>query len=113
MFPLEEQGAARERLADCLRGIVCQRLLKRKKIRGRVLSTEVLVNNYSVRECIRDPSRVKGLTQLLERSRDQGMHSMDQDLVALAREGLIEAETALAFASSQTDVRRALSGIGT
>lgn len=113
MFPQEEQGAARERLADCLRGIVCQRLLKRKKMRGRVLTTEVLVNNYSVRECIRDPSRVKGLTQLLERSKDQGMHSMDQDLVSLAREGLIEVETALAFATSQTDVRRALSGIGT
>jgi twitching motility protein PilT len=112
MMPAEEQTSTRERLADCLRGIICQRLLPRKKGRGRVLATEVALNNHSVKELIRDPARLRGITLVLERANDRNMHHLDQDLAALAREGLVELEVALGVASSPSDLRRNLSMTG-
>jgi twitching motility protein PilT len=109
MFLPEEQAAARERIADALRGIVCQRLLPRKKARGRVLATEVLVNNYTVKECIRDSTRLKTLPTVLERGGDRQMHTLDQQLIVLAAEGLVEAAVALAYAAAPNDLRRTLS----
>ncbi len=108
MMQAEEQPATRERLADCLRGIVTQRLLPRKKGRGRVLATEVCMNNHSVREVMRDPARLRSITQLLERGGDRLMHSLDQDLTNLVREGVIDADVAIISASSPTDLRRNL-----
>ncbi len=113
MFPSEDQAAARERIADALRGIVCQRLLPRKKARGRVLATEVLVNTYSVKECIRDPARLKTLPLTIERGGEKQMHTLDQALGILVAEGLVEAAVALTFATAPSDLRRAmnLSGV--
>lgn len=108
MFAPEEQAATRERIADGLRGIICQRLLPRKKARGRVLATEVLVNNYTVKECLRDPARLKTLPTVLERGGDRQMHTLDQQLIQLAAEGLVEQSVALAFAAAPNDLRRTL-----
>ncbi|MBK7861948.1 MAG: PilT/PilU family type 4a pilus ATPase [Archangiaceae bacterium] len=112
MMPTEEQPATRERLADCMRGIVSQRLLPRKKGRGRVLATEVCMNSHSVKDLIRDPARLRGMVQLLERGGDRFMHSLDQDLTALVREGVVEAEIAIGNATSPTDLRRNLTLAG-
>lgn len=108
LFQPEEQAATRERIADALRGVICQRLLPRKKARGRVLATEVLVNNYSVKECIRDPSKLKALPTVLERGGDRQMHTLDQQLIQLAHEGLVETAVALAYAAAPNDLRRTL-----
>jgi twitching motility protein PilT len=108
MMPAEEQASTRERLADCMRGVIGQRLLPRKKGRGRVLATEVCMNSHSVREAMRDPARLRGLAQLLERAGDRLMHSLDQDLMNLVREGVVESEIAIGNAASPTDLRRNL-----
>ena len=112
MMPAEEQANTRERIADCLRGIMGQRLLPRKKTRGRVLASEVCLNNHSVKELIRDPARLRGINQLIERAGDRIMHTLDQDLANLVREGLVEVEVAIGNAASPTDLRRTLTLAG-
>jgi twitching motility protein PilT len=112
MYPADEQLSARARLADCLRAVVCQMLVARKGANARVLTTEVMVNNYRVKECIRDPSRTAALPQVLEKSREQGMHTFDEDMLLMVRDGIITVDTALAHASSPNDLRRALSLAG-
>lgn len=108
MFPSEDQVSARARLADSLRGVIAQRLLPRKGTRGRVLCTEVMLNNYAAKECIRDAGRTAALTAVLERSGEQQMHSFDQCLAGLVREGLVAPDVALAYASAPADFKRAL-----
>ncbi len=108
MFPPEEQLTARARLADSLRGVISQRLLPRKGSRGRVLCTEVLINNYAVKECIRDAARTPAIQAVLERSADQQMHSFDQCLAGLVREGVVSAEVAMGYATTPADFRRML-----
>ena len=109
LFPLDRQNGVRERLADTLRAVVSQRLLPMAKTRGRVIATEVLVNNYAVKECLRDQGRLKSLTQVLERSNDQNMHSFDQSLIQLVQARSVDPQVALTFASSPSNLRRALS----
>lgn len=107
-FPSEEQTNARNRLADALRGVVSQLLLPRKGLRARVLATELTVNNYRVKECIRDPQRTASLPQVLEKGADQGMHTFDQSLTQLVRDGHITVETAMIHAASPADFKRML-----
>ena len=109
MFPQDEQTAVRARLADTLRGVLCQRLLPRKGGRGRVLCVEVLINNYSVKECIRDPARTATLQATLERSQDQQMQTFDHCLAGLVRDGLVALEVAMAQAHAPADFRRLMS----
>lgn len=115
MLPGDDQAGARSRLADALRGIVCQRLLPRKGSRGRVVCCEVLVNNYAIKECIKDPAKLATIPAVLERSSDQQMHTFDKHLVALVRENMISADVAYTYANAPSDVRRLLNlqGVGT
>lgn len=105
-FPAEVQNTTRERLADALKGIVSQRLLALQNGSGLVLATETLVNNYSVKEHIRDPMKLRALTKFLEKANDQGMHSFDQSLFQLVSSRLVDANVALALSSSPADFRR-------
>lgn len=109
LFETGQQPLARERLAECLRGILSQRLLPMSNSRGRVLATEMLINNYATKECIRDAGRLKTIVQVLERSNDQSMHSFDQSLIQLVQARAVDAQSALAYASSPSNLRRALS----
>jgi len=109
-FPVDEQQGIRDRLADSLRGIIAQRLIPVQNGHGRVLCSEVLVNNYSVKECIRDPVKLKGLTQLIEKSNAENMHSFDQSLANLVRSRLIDPKVALSHATSPNNLRRSFNG---
>lgn len=105
----EQQNALRDRFAEALRGVVSQRLMPRRgTTTARVVCTEVLVNNYSIKELIRDTARHKSILALMERSNDQGMHTFDQSLLSLVSGGLVDADTATAFAASPTNLRRNL-----
>lgn len=109
----EQHNVLRERFAEVLRGVVSQRLLPRRgAAMSRVVCTEVLVNNYSVKEAIRDSARHKSIPQIIERSQDQGMHTFDQSLLQLVSAGLVEAEVAGTFAVSPANLRRNLQMAG-
>jgi twitching motility protein PilT len=109
LHPADAQAAARERIAESLRGVLSQRLLPRKGISARVVATEVLLSTMTTKECIREPGRLKGLPTAIERAGDVGMHTFDQSLLALCSAGLVEHEVAAAFASSPGNLKRALS----
>ncbi len=105
----DQQPALRERVAEALRAVVSQRLMPRRgSTMARVVCTEVMVNNYSIREAMRDPARFKAIPGLIERGQDQGMHTFDQALLALVSGGVIDVEVAATFAASPTNLRRSL-----
>lgn len=108
MHAPEAQQVARERLAESLRAVLSQRLLPRKGSTARVLATEIMVNGHATRDTLRDPTKLKGLSTVLERASDQGMHTFDQCLLQLCATGLVEVEVAVSYASSPGNLRRAL-----
>ena len=104
MFPPEEQGIARLRLAEALQAVVSQRLLPRADGQGRVAAIEVLLGTGAARDMIRDPMRTPELTEYMRESRDQyGMQTFDQHLMDLVSDGLVSYETALTASTNPAD----------
>lgn len=109
LFATSYRDAARERIADVLAGVISQRLVPRRGSRDRVLATEVLLRAPTIQDCIREPSRIRGLHQALEAGTSEyGTHTFDQTLVSMVRDGLITPDTARAAATRPTDLVRAL-----
>ncbi len=110
LFPSEDQGMIRGRLAENLRAIVSQNLLPRRDQSGRVLATEILINNYSIQECIRDPDTTpQDLLKHIENGMDEyQMQVFEHDLISLLKEGLITMDVAKGAARSPSDFVRSL-----
>lgn len=109
MVPNDFRESLRGRLADVVVSIIAQRLVQRKNSRSRILCSEVLTASPTVRDCIRDQTRFRGLTAALEAGTNEyGSHSFDQMLVAMVRDGLITPETAQAAATNPADLVRNL-----
>ncbi|MBW2057977.1 MAG: PilT/PilU family type 4a pilus ATPase [Deltaproteobacteria bacterium] len=110
LFPSEEQHMIRSRFAENLKAIVSQNLLPRQDHSGRVLATEILVNNYSIQECIRDPdSTPQDLLRHIENGMDEyQMQTFEYDLVSLLREGLITLDVAKTASRSPSDFVKGL-----
>jgi len=109
VFPSDEQGLVRMRIAESLRGIVSQRLLPRQDKHGRALAAEICINTLSISDCIKDPAKTSQMTEFIEKGYDQyGMQSFDQSLTKLYKDGVISLEVAKSAASNPADFERAL-----
>ena len=108
-FPPHQQQQVRAQLAANLKGIISQRLIKRKDGLGRVLAPEVLVNSPTIRACILDPARIDEIPEHMSRGTSEyGMQTFDQAVMHLYKEGLISYESALANATSPAEFERAI-----
>jgi twitching motility protein PilT len=101
-FPPGQQEQVRSTLADSLRAVVCQYLLKTKDGNGRVLAVEVMLNNEAVSNLIRKGKSFQ-IPSVIATCREQGMQLMDQDLMRLYKEGKLAAEDAYMKAVSKHD----------
>lgn len=99
VYPAEQQGQTVSQLTACLEGIVSQILLPRKDGKGRVVATEVLIMTSAIRNLIRS-RKTEQVYSYLESGAQAGMHTMDDSLLRLLKEGLIDADQALGFAKS-------------
>jgi len=110
-FPPEAQTAVRAKLAQNLIGVVSQRLLPVVGGSGRIVAAEVLSVSALARELILDPIKVKELHDLIKKgSLAEGMLSFDSCLFNLFKAKKIDAETALRYATSPTDLKLRLEG---
>ncbi|HJQ66707.1 MAG TPA: PilT/PilU family type 4a pilus ATPase [Gemmatimonadales bacterium] len=104
MFPSEEQGIARLRLAEALHAVVSQRLLPRADGKGRAAAIEILLATATVRDMIRDPARTPELNEYMRESREQyGMQTFDQHLMDLVSDGTVTYEVAATASSNPAD----------
>ncbi len=92
-FPAEEQEQVRTVLAEVLKAVVAQVLLK-KKGGGRVAAFEVLRGSSALSNNIRE-GKTAMINTLIQTGRTQGMVGMDQYLADLVVAGTADAEEAL------------------
>lgn len=80
----------RDRLADCLQGIVAQRLVPKKDGTGMVLAVEILVVTGTARESLRRPESNPTLKEVMEKGQSPyGMQTFAMHLQRLADEGVV------------------------
>jgi twitching motility protein PilT len=112
MFPPHHQKQIRLQIAGVLKAIISQRLVPRADGQGRVPACEVLVATETVRTCIEDKDRTKGLRDVLAGGTSQyGMQTFDQSLYFLLQEGLITVEEALKRATNVGEFKLRLEGV--
>jgi twitching motility protein PilT len=85
----------RERIGDCLQGIVAQRLLPKKDGQGVVLAAEVLVATGTVREAVKRPENNPPLKELMEKGvHPYGMQTFEMHIKQLVQQGELDKESA-------------------
>jgi twitching motility protein PilT len=109
MFDKDEQTLMRQRLANCMRWVVSQRLVPRLD-GGLQLVTEVMGNNLRSREVIiAGESEKHNLHEIIESSvTPWGWHSFEQSLLNAVLAGDIAPETALHFSDHKNQMQQEL-----
>ena len=108
-FPRAQQDQVRSSLADSLRAVLCQTLIRRKPTSPgpRLLAAELLMNNDAAANLIRKSKTVQ-IPTIIATSRESGMQALDQDLIRLAKTGLVDELDVLARARNKPLVETAL-----
>jgi twitching motility protein PilT len=112
VFPLADQQTIRARLSRSFRYIVSQRLIPKKDKTGRVAAIEILKSTMRTREYV-EKGEMEGKS-LLDAMRDgatEGMQHFDGELERMVRDGVIDMESALSFASNSGNLRLELSDL--
>lgn len=98
VFPAGEKEAVRTMLAESLRGIVAQQLVRHRSENKRLAVFEVLVNTPAIRNCIRD-SQTGQILGHMSTGSQSGMITLDQSLKNKIQSGEISRETAIQVAA--------------
>jgi len=113
VFPLAEQHTIRNRLAKSFRFIVSQRLIPRKDGNGRVAIVEILKATLRTREYLeKGEQEGKTLLEAMQDGDTEGMQHFDGEIEKLARAGLVDIDTGLAYATNPGNLRLVLTDMG-
>jgi twitching motility protein PilT len=108
VFPADRQPQARAMLANSLRGVVAQLLLKRADRPGRIAVNEILMANAAVAAIIREGATQK-LQDVIVSGKAQGMQFMDDAIWALLEKGIVSPHEAFMKAIDKSRFRPFLS----
>lgn len=100
VFPVHQKNQVRTMLANVLIGVMSQRLFPTLNTKGRVAATELLINNAAIKNLIRN-EKMHQIPNVLQTSKDQGMHTMEMDMRQLISEKRISELELLPYVSGQ------------
>ena len=101
-FPTESQAQVRHTLADNLKCVLSQELVRAADGRGRRAAVEILVVNGAVSQLIRDGTTFQ-IPGSIMTGRRLGMQQMDQALLAMVRAGDIDPDEAFVKAQDRRE----------
>jgi twitching motility protein PilT len=101
-FPGRQQEQVRSMLAESLRAVVCQYLVRQKDGVNRCLAMEIMKNNEAIASLIRKGKAFQ-IPSVVATGRDVGMQLMDSDLMRLFKEGKVDIEEVYVKARSKKD----------
>jgi twitching motility protein PilT len=107
VFPAARQPQARAMLANSLRGVLAQLLMKKADGSGRVAVNEILVANAAVSAIIREGATQK-LQDVIVSGKGQGMQFMDDAIYALLQSGMVTPHEAFMKAIDKNRFRQFL-----
>jgi twitching motility protein PilT len=106
VFPLSEQHTIRNRIAKSFRYVISQRLIPRKDGSGRVAAIEILKSTLRTREyVIKGEDEGKTLLDAMRDGSTEGMQHFDGEIEKLIREGTIDYETGMGYATNPGNLR--------
>jgi twitching motility protein PilT len=111
-FPMDEQHTLRNRLAKSFRYIISQRLIPRKDGAGRIAAIEILKSTLRTRDYVeKGEGEGKTLLDAMRVGDQEGMQHFDGEIEKLIREGIIDVETGLAYATNSSNLQLELADL--
>lgn len=110
-FPPHQHLHVRVLLASVLKGIVSLRLLPRKDGTGRLPATEILISTSTIREYLLDEMKTLKIPEAITDGSQYQMHSFDQSIMSIYKEGIVDLETALENVTNPDEFQMRLKGI--
>lgn len=110
--PVDEQATIRSQFAQCIRGVISQQLLPATDGNSFAMTTEVMLSNSAISNLIREDKTVMIPGSIMS-GHKEGMHTLNEDLARLVREGRITRKTALNASYDYQELDKLLgAGIG-
>ncbi len=106
-FPSHQQSQVRAQLSFVLEGVVTQILLPKKKGRGRIAASEIMICTPAVRAVIRD-EKIHQIYSLMQAGKKHGMQTMNDSFQQLFLQGMITKEEALKRSADPNEFLRAI-----
>jgi twitching motility protein PilT len=101
VFPLTEQPTVRNRMAKSFRYVISQRLIPRRDGKGRIAALEILKSTLRTREYVeKGEGEGKTLLDAMRVGGNEGMQHFDGEIERMVREGTIEMECAMSYATN-------------
>ena len=111
-FRPDQHRSIRIQLANSLKMVISQRLVRRADGRGRAAAVEILVCNSFVQDVILNGDNFNPLPEAIKKgAKNYGMQSFDQSLLKMFNAGVITKEHAISEASSRENMKLLMSGV--
>ena len=104
VFPPSQQSQIRLMLSNSLEAVMCQQLLPRAGMPGRVCALEIMIATPAIRNLIRE-AKSHQITSIIQTSSSVGMQTMDQHLKDLYSRGVISYDDAVTRAMNPEDLK--------
>lgn len=108
VFPPGQQEQIRFMLSNNLEAVICQQLLPRAGMPGRVCCMEIMTATSAIRNLIRE-GKAHQITSVIQTSASAGMMTMDQSLKELYSKGVISYDEALSRAMNPDEFKTMIS----
>ncbi|MBU1864157.1 MAG: PilT/PilU family type 4a pilus ATPase [Candidatus Omnitrophica bacterium] len=109
-FPSDQREQVLVQLSFNLKAVAAQRLLRKKDKKGLVPVCEVLMNNGTIAQLIRD-NKMEKLPQAIANCSEEGMQTFHQALCKLYNEGFVSKEEALMASDNPQALEMNMKGI--
>ena len=107
-FPPSQQEQIRLMLSNSLEAVLCQQLLPRAGMPGRICVMEIMIATAAIRNLIRE-AKSHQMTSIIQTSANVGMMTMDQCLRDYYAKGLITYEDAITRANNAEELKNMIS----
>ena len=106
-FPPDEQNQIRTMLAEGLRAVITQRLIRKADKKGQVMACEIMIGTVPLANLIR-AGKTYQITSVMQTGRALGMQAMDDSLADLVSKGVITLDAAIYYAENKKRFREEL-----
>ena len=109
-FPPSEQEQIRLMLSNSLEAVLCQQLLPRAGMPGRVCAMEVMIASPAIRNLIRE-AKSHQIASIIQTSASIGMMTMDQHLRDLYQRGVITYDDAMGRSMNTEELKNMINAL--
>jgi twitching motility protein PilT len=107
VFPADQQDQIRAMLAESLKGVISQVLLRKKGGKGRAAAQEIMVGTSAISNLIRE-NKIHQIPSMIQTGKKDGMQLLDQHILEYMMADQIEAEEAYMKSNNKTAFRQYL-----